>query len=249
MIQGLKNALEKNRKQRDERRKAKNKQRNIERQKKQGREQAQKQRQVLLKKIDEERAQNEPDKAKIAKWKVDVGEYHHLAQKRDRQHDHAKNRGGELRSKIAWNTKRITVLKRKLKKAKDEAAQGATPAPQSWHGNGHEWHNLTWNAKQLLAIAVVNYGCYCTSITRSWGTGSHHESVPTRGFDCGGSRMTTFQSDLRYGKIEGYPLGELLELYGPINAACADNGVGVVMAEGSGNESLHDNHVHAFVYG
>lgn len=247
MIQGLKNAIDKNRRQRNERRDAKQKQQKIEREKKRGREAAQRNRQQLLKKLDEERAQNNPDKARIEELRKAIEDEHRKAQKRDRQHDHADNRAGELRSKIAWNTKRITTLRRKLKKAQAEA-ETAAPTPQPWHGNGHEWHNLTWNAKQLLAIAVVRYGCYCTSITRSWGTGSHHESVPTRGFDCGGSRMTTFQTDLRYGKIEGYPLGELLELYGPINSACADNGIGIVMAEGSGNEQLHDNHVHSFVY-
>jgi len=249
MIQQLKNKIDRNRKERIQRRDAKRKQQNIERMKEHGRNQAQKARTEVLKKIDDERAQNNPDEARIEVLRAEAYQLHRKAQHRDNQHDHALNRIGELRSKIAWNTKRITVLRRKLEKAREERDENNPPAPQSWHGNGHEWHNLTWNAKQLLAIAVVDYGLYCTSITRGWGTGSFHEDVPTRGFDCGGSRMVAFQQDLRYGRIEGYSLGDLLELFGPDNGACADNGNAYSMAEGSGLETLHDNHVHAFVYG
>ena len=247
MIQQLKNAIARNRKERDERRKAKEKQQAIAREKARGRERAQQNRQRLLKKLDEERNQNNPDKARIEALKKAIAAEHRKAMKRDHDHDFARQRSQELRSKIAWNLKRITILRRKLKKAQAEA-QNNPPTPQPWHGNGHEWHNLTWNAKVLLAISVVDYGNYCTSITRNWGTGSHHESIPTRGFDCAGAGMTRFQQDLRYGRIEGFSLGDLLELYGPDNAACADNGWPTTMPEGSSNETLHDNHTHAFVY-
>jgi hypothetical protein len=143
----------------------------------------------------------------------------------------------------------IEALTKRIRNIIERRNEDDTPTPKPEHGNGHEWHNLTWRAKVLLAIAVEKYGLQCTSITRDWGTGSHHEEVPTRGFDCAGSRMVEFQRDLRYGRIEGYPLSGLLELYGPDNVACADSGVGVTMPEGTPNEELHDNHVHAFVYG
>lgn len=149
------------------------------------------------------------------------------------------------RKNLDKREKAYTKARRIVRKLLENQAR-LKPAP--WQANGHEWSYLTDRAKQLLAIAVVNYDLVCTSIYRTWGTGSFHERKPTHGFDCAGSRMVEFQRDLRYGRIPGFALGDLLELFGPDNAACADNGAPYVMSEGSANENLHDNHVHAFVY-
>lgn len=149
-----------------------------------------------------------------------------------------------VKGRIEDTIDRIRHLSREIRKIRESRV----PSPKPEHGNGHEWWNLTPAAKQLLAFAVEDYGLVCTSITRDWGTGSHHEEIPTRGFDAAGVRMVEFQRDLRYGRIKGYPLSTLLELFGPDNAACADNGAATTLPEGSPNEELHDNHVHAFVY-
>jgi hypothetical protein len=181
--------------------------------------------------IDEHKAEREQLRTRRERITDAIGRFADKAQRRYRR--------------IRWSVVKRTTVRRKLRKARQERK----PKPEPWQANGHEWWNLTDRAKQLLAIAVVSYDLACTSITRNWGTGSHHEYVPTRGFDCAGGRMTEFQRDLRYGRVEGFGLGDLLELFGPDNAACADNGAPYVMAEGSANENLHDNHVHAFVYG
>jgi len=148
-----------------------------------------------------------------------------------------------------WAFKARTIYARKFRRARRREQETGEVQYESWMANGHEGWNLTDRAKRLLAVAVVSFGLACTSITRSWGTGSHHEEVPTRGFDCAGARMTEFQRALRYGQIEGYAITDLLELFGPDNAACADNGQPYSMTEGSGIETLHDDHTHAFVYG
>jgi hypothetical protein len=230
-----------------ERREARDEHLKLEEIKRRGREAAQRERQRLLGLLDEEleKPEDERDADRIVHLKLGIKDYHRRAQERDAAHDHAHNRVGELTSKIKWGVKRRTTLRAKIKRAKAERS----PQWQDWMANGHEGYNLTDRAKKLGAIAVVAYDLVITSITRSWGTGSHHESVPTRGFDCAGARMTEFQQDLRYGRIEGFELGDLLELFGPDNAACADNGAPYSMAEGSGIEQLHDNHTHAFVYG
>jgi len=239
LIDRLRSALRKNAERLNDRREARDRQRDEIADLDHGAQLAQRKRRELLLVLD-----LETDEAEREALKARIADYHRKADRRNDEAHHRKERLGELVSKVKWGAKRQTVLRRKLHEAKQEQS----PTPAAWQANGHEWHNLTDNAKRLLAVAVVAYDCYCTSITRDWGTGSHHEDVPTRGFDCAGARMTDFQRDLRYGRINGYSLGDLLELFGPDNAACADNGLPYSMAEGSGIEQLHDNHSHAFVY-
>lgn len=161
-----------------------------------------------------------------------------------KERQHANERVRILAQQIKWWVKRRTILRKKIKRAKARRE----PKFEPWMANGHEYWNLTPRAQKLLAIAVVHYGLVCTSITRNWGTGSFHERVPTRGFDCAGKRMTEFQRDLYFEEIKGIEVEDILELFGPDNFACVDNGVRMTMAEGSGLETLHDNHVHIFLY-
>lgn len=49
---------------------------------------------------------------------------------------------------------------------------------------------------------------------------------------------------IRFQQAEASRPARLSELFGPDNAACVKNGRRIVLAEGSGLEDLHDNHVH-----
>jgi hypothetical protein len=169
-----------------------------------------------------------------------------LAEWTDKKRRYARSKHRLERAKF-WAAKR-TVYREKWQKAKERLETHGQAVYEPWMANGHEGYNLTSRAKELLVVAVIRYGLTCTSITRSWGTGSFHERIPTQGFDCAGARMVEFQRDLRAGRIGGYSIGDLLELFGPDNAACADNGAPYSMSEGSGIETLHDTHVHVFVY-
>jgi hypothetical protein len=195
--------------------------------------------------IHKELERESPDRDRINKLRERVEELSERAEASGKKARHHGTRIENLTSRIRWALARRTNLRKRIERKRAER----DPRPESWMANGHEFYNLTPKAKDLLAVAVIKYGLVCTSITRSWGTGSYHEDTPTHGFDCAGGRMITFQNDLRYGKIEGFPLGSILELFGPDNSACADNGAPYYLSEGSGLEQLHDNHVHAFVYG
>jgi hypothetical protein len=202
-------------------------------------------RERVFKEIHQELERESPDRDRINRLRERVEELSERAEASGRKARHHDTRVENLTSRIRWALRRRTNLRKRIERKRAER----DPRPEPWMANGHEFYNLTPKAKDLLAIAVTKYGLACTSITRSWGTGSYHEDVPTHVFDCAGGRMIQFQNDLRYGKIEGFPLSSLLELFGPDNSACADNGAPYYMAEGSGLEQLHDNHVHAGTYG
>jgi hypothetical protein len=108
----------------------------------------------------------------------------------------------------------------------------------------HEWWTLTPAAKAVVAIGVLKFGLWVSSTFRPETPGSHHAEDPTRGADLAGEwdDMVRFQRWL----YENH-LPHILELYGPDNQLCADNGQPAPQAEGSFNENLHDSHDHAFI--
>jgi hypothetical protein len=108
----------------------------------------------------------------------------------------------------------------------------------------HEHWTLTPAAKAVVAIGVLKFGLWVSSTFRPETPGSHHAEDPTRGADLAGEwdDMVRFQRWL----YENH-LPHILELYGPDNRLCADNGRPAPQAEGSFNENLHDSHDHAFI--
>lgn len=108
----------------------------------------------------------------------------------------------------------------------------------------HEWWTLTPSAKAAVAIGVQVFGLWVSSTFRPETPGSHHGEDPTRGADLAGEweNMIAFQRWLYHNH-----LGAILELFGPDNRLCADNGKPYPLSEGSFLEDLHDTHDHAFI--
>jgi hypothetical protein len=133
----------------------------------------------------------------------------------------------------------LAARRRKLSARKVDAADFENGMTGS-----HEFHTLTRSAKAVVAIGVLKFGLWVSSTYRPETPGSHHAEDPTRGGDLAGEwgDMIRFQRWL----YENH-LGALLELYGPDNRLCADNGVPAPQAEGTFNENLHDSHDHAFI--
>lgn len=237
LIARLRKALAERKKKQEELRRKRERQEAEAREKDKAAEEAAAKRNELLLQLDGE---TDPDRR--ATLIARIREYHDKAKARRHQADHANERARVLAEKIKFGVKRVTVLRKKIKEAKKQKH----PKFEPWMANGHEYWNLTEVAKSALAVAVVHYGLTCTSITRNWGTGSFHEQVPTRGFDCAGARMVEFQIALYNGNILDIQMGDILELFGPSNVHCIDNGRPAPQAEGSPNETLHDTHDHCF---
>jgi hypothetical protein len=107
----------------------------------------------------------------------------------------------------------------------------------------HEYWTLTPAAKAAIAIGVLRFGLWVSSTHRPETPGSHHAEDPTRGGDLAGE----WDDMIRYQRwLYRNHLSALLELYGPDNQLCADNGDPAPQAEGSFNENLHDSHDHVF---
>lgn len=164
-------------------------------------------------------------------------------QRRDRMH----RKLTFWRKRFVWARNRdefwkdlLEARRRKLKAAQQSQRIDASDFENSMTGR-HEWHTLTPAAKAVIAIGVLRFGLWVSSTYRPETPGSHHAENPTRVSDLAGEweDMIAFQRWLyRF-------LPSILELYGPHNTLCADNGRPAPQAEGSFNENLHDSHVHA----
>ena len=145
-----------------------------------------------------------------------------------------------------WAKKR-TVYRKKWKRAKKHLEETGEAKFESWMLNGHS-ANITQGAKDELAIAVVKFGCTCTSSYRayvipqsnpnSW----HGPNVsPGKAVDVAGSNMTAYQHDV-YSRRQGDT--SLLELFGPDNSTNLRYGQPYYLADGTFLENLHDSHTH-----
>jgi hypothetical protein len=143
------------------------------------------------------------------------------------------------RNRDEFWTELLEARRRKLSAGKIDAGDFR----KSMTGS-HEFHTLTNSAKAVIAIGVLKFGLWTSSTFRPETPGSHHAEDPTRGADLAGEwdAMVAFQRWL----FENH-LHAILELYGPDNGLCADNGAPAPQAEGSFNEDLHDSHDHAFI--
>lgn len=143
------------------------------------------------------------------------------------------------RNRDEFWTELLAVRRRKLKAGKVDTSDFRNEMTGS-----HEYWTLTESAKAVVAIGVLKFGLWVSSTYRPETPGSHHAENPTCGADVAGEwdRMIAFQRWLYRNHLPA-----LLELYGPNNVLCADNGVPAPQAEGSFNEDLHDSHDHAFI--
>lgn len=144
-----------------------------------------------------------------------------------------------------WWAKRKTVLRKRIKKAKENATSDGQPKYESWMANGYNDY-VTQGVKDFIARGVVNYGLVCTSLRRTYvppggSTTSYHLQSPGRAGDIAGSRMIEFQIS-EYGRNLGN--SGCLELFGPDNTRNLKYGNQLTLGEGTGLENLHDTHVH-----
>lgn len=163
---------------------------------------------------------------------------------KDTERDKATARAHELVERQKWFIKRKTVLRKKLKKARQEAQNGQ-PRYEAWMANGYD-DNVVPGVKEFIARGVVRFDLVCTSLHRTYvppggSTTSYHLNTPGRAGDIAGSRMSEFQtSEFNRGKgSAGY-----LELFGPINYQWLKYGGVTGGGEGTPLENLHDTHVH-----
>jgi hypothetical protein len=143
------------------------------------------------------------------------------------------------RNRDEFWTELLASRRRKLSAGKVDASDFKNEMTGS-----HEFHTLTRSAKAVVAIGILKFRLWVSSTYRPETPGSHHAENPTRGADLAGEwdDMVRFQRWLYENHLE-----HILELYGPDNQLCADNGVPAPQAEGSFNENLHDSHDHAFI--
>lgn len=145
-----------------------------------------------------------------------------------------------------WVKKR-TIYARKWRRAKKRLEQSGEAKFEPWMLNGHS-ANITAGARAELAIAVVKFGCACTSSYRatvipqsnpnSW----HGPNVsPGKAVDVAGGGMVAYQRDA-YNRRRGD--ANLLELFGPDNSSNLRYGQTYYLAEGTFLENLHDSHTH-----
>jgi hypothetical protein len=143
------------------------------------------------------------------------------------------------RNRDEFWTELLAARRRKLSAGKVDASDFKNEMTGS-----HEFHTLTRSGKAVVAIGVLKFRLWVSSTYRPETPGSHHAEDPTHGADLAGEYedMVAFQRWLYLNHCE-----HILELYGPDNRLCADNGVPAPQSEGSFNENLHDSHDHAFM--
>jgi hypothetical protein len=147
------------------------------------------------------------------------------------------------RNRDEFWTELLAARRRKLKAAQGSRKIDAADFENSMTGS-HEYWTLTPAAKAAIAIGVIRFGLWVSSTYRPETPGSHHAEDPTRGADLAGE----WDSMIAYQRwLYRNHLGAMLELYGPHNTLCADNGQPAPQAEGSFNENLHDSHDHVFL--
>lgn len=150
---------------------------------------------------------------------------------------HSRDRLMEIRKKLAWSIKRRTILRKKIKKAKQ-----ASPRFEVWMANGCPTAGVHPKVLMLIAIGVVQFDLTCTATTN--GTHSpgsrHYSGLASDLASWTMSRMTAFQSYLWNQSKQ-----PLYELIGPTNNQIILGGGRTALSEGSALETQHDNHTHA----
>ena len=149
-------------------------------------------------------------------------------------------------AKAAWAVRK-RVYRKRYRAARERAERTGVAVWEPWMANGRN-PNVTNAVKQEVAIAVVKFDCYVTSLYRATvipqsNPNSYHgpNVSPGRAGDVAGARMADYQADC-YQRRKGDP--GLLELYGPINDKGLKNGAHVTLGEGTFLENLHDSHTH-----
>ena len=170
------------------------------------------------------------------------GKVRALHEKRGRLHDklaYWRKRWVWARNRDEFWEELLAARRRKLSAKKIDASDFKNEMTGS-----HEYWTLTPAAKAAIAIGVLKFGLWVSSTYRPETPGSHHAEDPTRGGDLAGE----WDNMIRYQRwLYENHLSALLELYGPNNTLCADNGAPAPQAEGTFNENLHDSHDHVFL--
>lgn len=199
--------------------------------------------------LEAQKASNNPDPARIRELERKLqdsakrlSELHKQVQSKDVKRDKAVARAHSLAEARKFWVKRKTILRKKIKKAREQQSNGQ-PKYESWMANGHP-DNVSQGVKDFIARGVVNYGLTCTSLYRNYvppggSTTSYHLSGHAG--DIAGARMTEFQLD-EYKRNLGN--SGCWELFGPDNSHNLKYGGSLYLPEGSPLENLHDSHVH-----
>lgn len=111
--------------------------------------------------------------------------------------------------------------------------------------------NIDWNGhapvggpnlRKAIRFALNNYDVYITSTNGGSHTiGSLHYSNDA--VDLGANTQQA-KDRCHKGLLKEFGAKFFTELFGPVNNCFVDNGIRYTAGEGTGNESLHDNHIH-----